>query len=285
MWDPYETTMKHEYPYRAPVETEAVRPRTAKGHVNPHQLSDPIGFNTYREEFCWKPYSKAEPIMTGSSSGTRRNNPHPSQSFMIWKMPREEKPQPSNSLSRWTQPISKQEIREAIRAQFNSTYNGDYLGLPQGLQIKDTIPVPPDWKKRIPHPPATEFRHHYQAPAHIHDFMDFSWKYGCNANRHIPAKGVVPTVTFSHIQNQENIKQMTTYQRDFGKEYFNILSILNSLDPEQVNKYIERAPKQERAILQHFLNTVCGSQSEKFRRTSPSKKPEDKLSDRPSECK
>ncbi|CAM4362798.1 unnamed protein product [Lepidochelys olivacea] len=258
MWDPYETTMKHEYPYRAPVETEAVRPRTAKGHVNPHQLSDPIGFNTYREEFCWKPYSKAEPIMTGSSSGTRRNNPHPSQSFMIWKMPREEKPQPSNSLSRWTQPISKQEIREAIRAQFNSTYNGDYLGLPQGLQIKDTIPVPPDWKKRIPHPPATEFRHHYQAPAHIHDFMDFSWKYGCNANRHIPAKGVVPTVTFSHIQNQENIKQMTTYQRDFGKEYFNILSILNSLDPEQVNKYIERAPKQEQ-FFSTFLTQFVGA--------------------------
>uniref|UniRef100_A0A674INN7 Testis expressed 26 n=2 Tax=Terrapene triunguis TaxID=2587831 RepID=A0A674INN7_9SAUR len=95
---------------------------------------------------------------------------------------------------------------------------------------------------------ATEFRHHYQAPARIHDFMDFSWKYGCNANRHIPAKGVVPTVTFSHIQNQENIKQMTTYQRDFGKEYFNIISILNSLDPEQVNKYIERAPKQGRKL-------------------------------------
>uniref|UniRef100_A0A8C4VKK0 Testis expressed 26 n=1 Tax=Gopherus evgoodei TaxID=1825980 RepID=A0A8C4VKK0_9SAUR len=259
MWDPYETTMKHEYPYRAPI--------NANSSASFVFVIDPIGFNTYREEFCWKPYFKAEPIMTGSSSGTRRNNPHPSQvrnaiAFSLIY----EKPQPISSLSPWTQPISKQEVGEAIRAQFNSTYNGDYLGLPQGLQIKDTIPVPPDWKKIISHPLATEFRHHYQAPARIHDFMDFSWKYGCNANRHIPAKGVVPTVTFSHIQNQENIKQMTTYQRDFGKEYLNIISVLNSLDPEQVNKYIER-----RAILQHFLNTVCGSQSEKFRRTSPSR--------------
>ncbi|XP_074838411.1 testis-expressed protein 26 isoform X2 [Carettochelys insculpta] len=276
MWDPYETTMKHEYPYRAPVETMGVRPRTAKGHVTPYQLGDPFRFNTYREEFCWKPYSKAEPIITGSSSGTRRNNPHPSQSFLVWRLPREEKPQSSKRLSPWTQPISKQEAEEAIRAKFSSTYKGDYLGLPQGFQIKNTIPVPPHWKKITPEPPTTEFRHHYQVPGHIRDFMDFSWKYGCNAKRHTPAKGIVPAVTFAHILNQENIKQMTTYQRDFGKEYFNVLSILNSLDPEKVNAYIESAPKQEKAILQHFLNTVCGSQYEKFRTTSPSKKQEDK---------
>ncbi|XP_034614559.1 testis-expressed protein 26 isoform X2 [Trachemys scripta elegans] len=220
MWDPYETTMKHEYPYREPVETEAVRPRTSKGHVNPYQLSDPIGFNTYREEFCWKPYSKAEPIMTGSSSGTRRNNPHPSQVYKLKIL---------------------------------------FLCLLTGKKKSHILQQLSLGIITRPQPASMT-----------------SWTFPVNMD-------VMQTGIFQQKElNQENIKQMTTYQRDFGKEYFNIISILNSLDPEQVNKYIERAPKQERAILQHFLNKVCGSQSEKFRRTSPSKK---LSSDKLSECK
>lgn len=58
----------------------------------------------------------------------------------------------------------------------------------------------------------------------------------------------VPTVTFTHTQKHENTKQLATYQSDFGKDYFSIISILNSLDPEQVNKYVENAPEQGRIL-------------------------------------
>lgn len=53
---------------------------------------------------------------------------------------------------------------------------------------------------------------------------------------------LVPSVSFANIWNQEKTKQMTTYQKDFGKEYRDIISVLHSLDPEEVKEYVEKAP-------------------------------------------
>uniref|UniRef100_A0A8D0C3S3 Testis-expressed protein 26 n=1 Tax=Salvator merianae TaxID=96440 RepID=A0A8D0C3S3_SALMN len=138
---------------------------------------------------------------------------------------------------------------------------------------RDDAPAPADWKMLVPKPPDTEFRRHYCPQVHSPDLMDFTWKYGCNAKRHFPVKGAVPSVTYAQIWNHEHTRQLSTYQRDFGKDYLQIVSVLNSLDPEEVEAYVKRAPYPEKTILQNFLDRVC--ENEKFQRPSSSKKPEE----------
>uniref|UniRef100_A0A7M4F0U1 Uncharacterized protein n=1 Tax=Crocodylus porosus TaxID=8502 RepID=A0A7M4F0U1_CROPO len=107
-----------------------------------------------------------------------------------------------------------------------------------------------DLKILIPKPTETEFRCHYQSPTQACELMGLFWEKGCNAKQYAPKKGLVPTVTLAHTQKHGNTKQLTTYQSDFGKDYFSIISILKSLDPEQVNKYVENAPD----ILMRFIS-------------------------------
>lgn len=45
----------------------------------PYYLSDPIGASHYDSEYTQKAIKKEELIRTGSSSGNRSNNPHPSK--------------------------------------------------------------------------------------------------------------------------------------------------------------------------------------------------------------
>ncbi|XP_019353776.1 testis-expressed protein 26 [Alligator mississippiensis] len=278
MWHPYEITAKHQHTYNTPRETDAICSTSAKGHVNPYLNSKPMDYGTYREDVLWKPYSKVEPMRTGTLLGARRHNPQPSEDFLDWKLPRGEKVKPSKSLPPWAQPFSKQKIREASGPKSISSYDTNYLGLPQGSATS----AHSDLKILIPKPTETEFRCHYQPPAQACELMGLSQEKGCNAKQYAPKKGLVPTVTFTHTQKHENTKQLATYQSDFGKDYFSIISILNSLDPEQVNKYVENAPEQEKMILQNFLNTVNENQNEQIRKPSPLKRPP---ADKVTECK
>ncbi|XP_028582271.2 testis-expressed protein 26 isoform X1 [Podarcis muralis] len=273
-WDPYETTMRHDFVFNPATDPGADCARAGKGHVIPFQVDEPTGRNSYRDEFCWKPYSKAEPIRAGSA---RRNNPQPGERFLIWQMPREETPISIESYSPWTKPISKQEIEDVLKKQYKTAYARDYLGIQPGAP-RDGAPAPSDWKMLVPKPPDTEFRHNYQPQANNPDLRDYTWKYGCNAKRHIPVKGTVPSVSFAQIWNHEHTKHLTTYQRDFGKDYNEILSVLNSLDPEEIKAYVDRAPLPEKTILQNFLERVSGDK--KFQRPSSSKK----LEENPVKC-
>ncbi|XP_044298580.1 testis-expressed protein 26 [Varanus komodoensis] len=240
-WDPYESTMKHDFVYKPATDPDADCARAGKDHVIPFHVDEPTGTNIYRDEFCWKPYSKAEPIRSGSASGIRRNNPQPGDRFLIWQLPQEQSPLPTDSFSPWTKPITKQEIEEILKKQYKTAYARDYLGI-QPSAVRDSVPAPPDWKTLVPRPPDTEFRRNYGPQAHAPDLMDFTWKYGCNAKRHLPVKGAVPSVSLAQIWNHEHSKQLSTYQRDFGNDYHEIISVLNSLDPEEIKAYVERAP-------------------------------------------
>ncbi|XP_028582273.2 testis-expressed protein 26 isoform X5 [Podarcis muralis] len=266
--------MRHDFVFNPATDPGADCARAGKGHVIPFQVDEPTGRNSYRDEFCWKPYSKAEPIRAGSA---RRNNPQPGERFLIWQMPREETPISIESYSPWTKPISKQEIEDVLKKQYKTAYARDYLGIQPGAP-RDGAPAPSDWKMLVPKPPDTEFRHNYQPQANNPDLRDYTWKYGCNAKRHIPVKGTVPSVSFAQIWNHEHTKHLTTYQRDFGKDYNEILSVLNSLDPEEIKAYVDRAPLPEKTILQNFLERVSGDK--KFQRPSSSKK----LEENPVKC-
>jgi len=43
---------------------------------------------------------------------------------------------------------------------------------------------------------------------------------------------LVPTVIHSHINNQENIKLQTTYNKHFGRGHTDVSSVLNSIPPQ-----------------------------------------------------
>ena len=77
--DPYLTSHKSDFPgYPSGLYAEAVRPMTAQGAINPKtHASSKVGPTTHNLHFSWKPTTRVEPIRSGSSSGTRNNNPHP----------------------------------------------------------------------------------------------------------------------------------------------------------------------------------------------------------------
>ncbi|XP_053561015.1 testis-expressed protein 26 [Bombina bombina] len=264
IWDPYETTMNREYTHKGCPQTQAVRPKTSKGYRNPYILSDPVGISIYSDEFSWKPYSKPEPIRAATASGARSNNPIPNQAFMIWRLPREEKNMSDNRspLKKPLTPLKTptiEEIKKAMKAQYCTTYRDDYVGIPQGFQVKYAINSPTNWKTEIPHPPDTETRFNYQIQPHAPELLDFTHKYGCYANRRVPAKGSVPTVIYSHIRNQENRKHLTTYQRHYGKEYVDLAALASSLDPEDLRKYLKCVLKDERRAHEKFAKTARGT--------------------------
>ncbi|XP_058042189.1 testis-expressed protein 26 isoform X3 [Ahaetulla prasina] len=251
------------------ADPEADCARAGTGHVIPFQVDEPTAKSIYRDEFCWKPYSKAEPITNGFVTVKDRNNPQPGERFLIWQLPREEAPLPTDSFSPWTKPFSKQDLEEVLKKQYKTVYTRDYLGMQPGAP-RDDVAVPPDWKTLLPKPADTEVRRHYQPQVRAPELMDFTWKYGCNAKRKIPVKGAVPSMTIAQIWNHEHSKHLSTYQKDFGNDYLDILSVLNSVDPEEIKEYVERAPKPEKIILQNFLDRVSGDKM--LQRLSSSKK-------------
>ncbi|XP_070605959.1 testis-expressed protein 26 isoform X4 [Erythrolamprus reginae] len=187
-WDPYESTMKHDFVSKTTSDPSADCARAGTGHVIPFQVDEPTAKSIYKDEFCWKPYSKAQPITDGLVTVRDRNNPQPGERFLIWQLPREETALPTDSFSPWTKPFSKQDLEDVFKKQYKTIYTRDYLGLQPGAP-RDEVAVPPDWKTLLPKPPDTEVRRHYQPQVRAPELMDFTWKYGCNAKRKIPVKG------------------------------------------------------------------------------------------------
>ncbi|XP_068935794.1 testis-expressed protein 26 [Petaurus breviceps papuanus] len=254
-WDSYETTMMHVYTPKRIEVPDPIRHNDFKRLGYSYKLNDPIGNQTlYTEQFDWKPYSKEDMIRTAANTGTRNNNPHPSQEFMVWKLPRQFSRTEANCSSPWRVPATIKEIRKAIADQYTSSFREDYLDKSKLIKLKQTIQVPLDWKKLLPRRLETEFRRNFQVPVKIPELQDLTCKYGCNASIPVAAYGPVPSVLLSHIWNQEHTKKQSTYERHYGKEYLDFETILNSLSETEIKKYLEKIPENERKILQNFLN-------------------------------
>ncbi|GAA6232706.1 testis-expressed protein 26-like isoform X3 [Lates japonicus] len=78
-WDPYETCHRRQFVYRPNSAAEILLCPTSTSFINPYSQSGPFGSTVYNKDFYWKPACKPECIRTGTASGQRRNNPHPSQ--------------------------------------------------------------------------------------------------------------------------------------------------------------------------------------------------------------
>ncbi|XP_074159642.1 testis-expressed protein 26 isoform X2 [Sminthopsis crassicaudata] len=271
-WDSYETTMMHEYTPKRGEIPNVVRHSDFKGLGYSYKLNDPILAKTlYTEQFDWKPSSKDDMIRTATSSGSRTNKPHPCKEFMTWKLSQDvtktvaEDTSPCKELTKvkkaeispphqalntvrssesspWRIPATLKEIRKAIADQYTSRFREDYLD--NTKLKKPTIQGPLDWKKLIPQRLETEFRRNFQVPLKIPELRDLNVKYGSNATVPIAAAcGTVPSILLNHIWNQELSKTQSTYERHYGKESLDLAMLLNSLNENEIKKYLERVPE------------------------------------------
>lgn len=237
--DPYLTTHDSEYPgYPEDKYAEAIRPRTSNGFKGTYELADPIGTTTGQEEFGWKSAKVTEPIRSGTSSGNRRNNPHPHESFMVWRLAKNGAPgmvaAPAKHLG--YRKLDNDMMDQVLKDQLKSTYQNDYLGIPQGYQVAEAIDAPEDWRKSIPRPTVTTFRKTHSVPRQEKELVGNTTRYGCNKNKNDASLGVVPTVTKDHVINQTMIKSKTSYENEFGNPAS--LSDLNKLLNERTNQKI-----------------------------------------------
>ncbi|XP_073719456.1 testis-expressed protein 26 [Misgurnus anguillicaudatus] len=255
----YETSHKRDFVYRPISSTPILRPKTSKIYRN-YALGHPVGATAYSEDFCWRPVAKSDCIRSATASGYRRNNPHPSQAFMVWGYSADQLKSLADSSSPYSRQLTEQDVQKALSAQYRSTYRVDFLGLPQGI-IKNRIIHAPSIRSHH-YDTQTEMRHNYRQPILKPELLGNNSRYGCNKLHGVAVSGIeealfintlhkkvtvliysytcrlntritnflyilVPTVVHSDINNQRICKQQTTYNKHFGSQHADV-SVLNS---------------------------------------------------------
>ncbi|XP_073673412.1 testis-expressed protein 26 [Garra rufa] len=246
-WEAFETSHKRDFIYRPISSIPTLRPKTSgKIFRNSYSLGDPVGATAYSEDFCWKPVSKTACIRSATASGNRRNNPHPSQAFMIWRHSADQM-QSFDGSSHLQRSLTEKEIQKALSAQYRSTYRTDFLGLPQGIMKNHAIFTPFLTRSHAVHYyTQTEMRHNYRPPKTKLELLGNNSRYGCNKLHGVAARGIVPTVIYSHINNQENSILETTYNKHFGGKHINVSSMLKTKTPQTFQQFCKKLPDKEK---------------------------------------
>ncbi|KAL2100143.1 hypothetical protein ACEWY4_004537 [Coilia grayii] len=252
-WDPYQTSHRRDFVYRPNTSKPVYGTQTASSYRKPYVpvvSPEPVGASEYGAEFDWKPVCKPKCIRTGSSSGTRRNNPHPTEEFLVWRLPRGLR-QLSDGAPATDFP-TEQQIAKALSAQYRSTYSTNYLGLPQGVQPPTKL-KPLALEKAPPYTLNTEMRINYRKPPTKLELQGNTTRYGCNTQHGVAPKGIVPAVVHGHIRNQEKVKQLTTYDIHFGGKTTDISAILRSLQPHELSQLYKHLSPQDKKAVEEFL--------------------------------
>nr|XP_005601181.1 testis-expressed protein 26 isoform X1 [Equus caballus] len=257
-WDSYATTMKTAFTPKTGAAPALIRQKSIRRLGYTYSLSDPIPNQTqYNDEYVWKAYSREDLMRTGTSRGIGSHKYYPTQGFFPWTLPQGPSKPSVKSYFPWKMAASVDEVRKAISNQFISQTRRVFVDRKEAQKIKQSSPMSLEWKKLLPQPADTEFRRNYQVPAKIPEFQDFSFKYGCYSSLPIASQGLVPSVLKSHMRNQERSKKQTTYQSDYGKDYLNFLTILNSFTPVQIREYLQSVSYKDRQILDRFIRSHC----------------------------
>ncbi|XP_067307781.1 testis-expressed protein 26-like isoform X2 [Pseudorasbora parva] len=246
-WDVYETSHKRDFIYR-PISsnpTQIWSKTSGKVYRNAHSLDEPVGATAYSEDFCWKPLSKTACIRSATASGNRRNNPHPNQAFMVWRRTADQVKHIDGSSSLQL-PLTEKEIQKALSAQYRSTYRTDFIGLPQGIMKNHATFAPFNLSHAGHYYTQTEMRHNYRPPKSTHELLGNNTRYGCNKLHGIAARGIVPTLIQSHINNPENSKLQTTYNKHFGSRHVDVSSLLKSTPPQTFQLICKKLSDKEK---------------------------------------
>ncbi|XP_070827394.1 testis-expressed protein 26 [Chaetodon trifascialis] len=244
-WDPYETSNRRQFVYRPHSAAEILPCLAPTSFIDSYSKSGPFGSSVYNKDFCWKPACKPECIHTGTASGQRRNNPHPSQSFMMWRLPRDAAQSAEYVGFPWKCPPSQGEIRKALTAQYRSTYRCDFMSMPQGYDHVNGAErrlAPKHSRHEVPPSADTEMRDNYRQPKQKPELLHYS--YNTDPNR--ACCGIVPTVVQGHIYAQQKRPDLTHYDRFCGKRVTNVTHELKSLLPQKLRHLHKILPEEER---------------------------------------
>lgn len=250
---PYQTSYNRDYPLKQPIDTVAIRPMTSQGFA-PQMGPGPD--THYDDEYKSKPYRPMSPQRPASSSGQRANNPHPPQSFMVWKFPRGG--WKNTEGGSWSEQLTDEKINQVHKRLCQSTYQTDYLGTPQGFELKSAYNLPPDWKENIPYTLDSVQRYCYQRQTNPSELQLPVNRYGSNKKKHIAASGTIPTASSRH----KHIRNRTTYDRHFNDNADavtqQIRDLGHKLGAEALRKYYEAASGDDRVMAKHLLEAYGG---------------------------
>ena len=120
----YKTTHEIDFPgYQSGLYADAHRPAENGTQKSIRPPAKSSWTTTAEANFGWKACDKTEPIRSGTASGNRRNNPHPHESFMNWKLNK-------NKVIADTKDLEIKDsstLNKILRDQLTSTYENDYL--------------------------------------------------------------------------------------------------------------------------------------------------------------
>ncbi|XP_060551358.1 testis-expressed protein 26-like isoform X2 [Ruditapes philippinarum] len=250
---PYQTSYNRDYPLKQPIDTVALRPMTSQGFA-PQMGPGPD--THYETEFKNKPARPVTPLRPGSSSGNRANNPHPPQSFLVWKFPRGG--WRNTEGGRWSEELTDDKIKQVHKRLCQSTYQTDFLGSPQGFDLKSAYSLPPDWKENVPYTLDSVQRYCYQNQTNPESLQVPTNRYGSNTKKHIPASGTIPTASHRH----KHIRNRTTYDRHYNDNSDavtqQIREVGHKLGAEAIRKYYETASGEDRVMAKRILEAYGG---------------------------
>uniref|UniRef100_UPI0037E891C0 testis-expressed protein 26 n=1 Tax=Semicossyphus pulcher TaxID=241346 RepID=UPI0037E891C0 len=254
-WDPYETSNRRQFIYQPNSAAEFLlcRSPTSTSFIDSYSLSGPFGSTVYNKDFCWKPGCKPESIRIGTASGQRRNNPHPSQSFMMWRLPREAARSSDYVSFPWKCPPTEGVIRKALTAQYHSTYRCDFMGMPQGFDHTDNEGrlAPLHSRGEVLLSADTEMKDNYRQPKKRTELLG---NHSYNTDPNAICCGIVPTVVQRQVHTQQKRSNLTNYDRFCGKRVADLSGVLKSLLPQELHQLHKTLTEKEREAVKTTLS-------------------------------
>ncbi|ESO93863.1 hypothetical protein LOTGIDRAFT_228617 [Lottia gigantea] len=221
---PYATTYKKQYPYKQHQVTIATRPMTTGTSFAPHK---PMNHNThYDEEYARKNPNPNHYYRTGTASGNRSNKPHPSKQFLTWRFPTNLKP-PQRDMAR--EHVTDAKLNDIHRRLCRSTYQSDYLGMPQGYEIVQNDLTNSSLMVKPPHTLDTFQRSTYQQPLQQEILKLSTSRYGTNGRKHIPVYGTIPLTNGNRLLCEKRTTYDRHYNHNTGSPY-NVNNLTDNLD-------------------------------------------------------
>lgn len=239
----YKTTHERDFPgYQSGLYADAHRPAENGTEKSIRPPAKSTWTTTAEANFGWKACEKTEPIRSGTASGNRRNNPHPHESFMNWKLNKNKVIADTKNLEIKDEPT----LKKILRDQLTSTYENDYLDNTDDItKIRKEAeqelyewrhPVVVDkedvrqktsekskvkWDAQVTRDFGTKQYLSsntvtYRQPVHHRHLDDNTTRYGCNKNKMNAAVGAVPTVIHKYIEHNKSPNK-TSYQDQFVK--------------------------------------------------------------------
>ncbi|KAM9318752.1 testis-expressed protein 26 [Pholidichthys leucotaenia] len=266
-WDPYETSHRRQFVYQPNPATELLQRPMSTSLLDSFSKSRPFSSTVYSKEFCWKSACKPDCIRTGTASGHRRNNPHPSKAFIMWRLPRESS---EYITSPWKLPPSEGEICKALTAQYCSTYCCDFMGIPQGyndINKTERRLAPLHNVRHKPFSTGTEMRAMHRQPEQKPELLGHLHHYSSRTDPGLTCCGIVPAIVQRHVHSQPIGSNPTTYDRFFGKRVNNVTPVIKSLLPHELQQLHTILPEKENEAVKTDLNKddcIKGEKEHKF---------------------